>query len=605
MTYVSTAPVAAGTDELLQLKKLEELRGKILKHLTERRSVKFILNEIALGVERAVPGATCAILLVSEDGKTLTVGAAPTMPGFYIDAIDGMAIRIGSTSCASAAASGNRVISADIAANPLWEHHRRVALKAGYASCFSDPVLGENGSVIATFAIYKSRSGLPALSEVQAFDYASPLVGLSVERDLMQRELTDHRSHLDDLVERRAQDLVKRNAELEATTREALRTNKAKSRFLATMSHEIRTPLNGITPVVHLLSQTDLSPEQARHVKTLKFASRALLDVVNQFLDWHRIESNEVILNTSSFEIGELLDEVRNIFQISASAKNLKLSIDTEQEIKHRVIGDKIRIRQILSNLVGNAIKFTREGFIQIGCNVSSQDEETVSLEIWVKDSGKGIKPEDQHRIFEKFEQTTEGAAQGSSGTGLGLAISRALAEAMDGRIDLDSTYGNGSTFTLALRLPKETGTTARPRPIPPAETAPQAPDKTLSILLADDNPINTTIISAMLTRSGHTVRVANNGLFAVKLARTREFDLILMDVNMPEMDGLEATRIIRALSGKLGNIPILALTAGLMPDQVQKCLSAGMNDVLPKPISIDDLNSAIGKLARMPDAGT
>ena len=209
---------------------------------------------------------------------------------------------------------------------------------------------------------------------------------------------------------------------------------------------------------------------------------------------------------------------------------------------------------------------------------------------------GPDPSPEDQMRIFSKFEQADEGTAQGSAGTGLGLAICRALAEAMQGRIELDSTYGKGSTFSLILDLPKETTANLNAEPQPPREVEDKAALKSLFVLLADDNPINTTIFQAMLARLGHTIRTASNGIAAVNLARTRNFDVILMDVHMPEMDGLEATRIIRKFRGHHGRVPILALNAGLMKDQVQQCQHAGMNDVLPKPISIDDLNIALEK---------
>lgn len=596
MTYAGNAPKTSGTDDVIQLKKLEELRGAVLQRLVHSHPLSVILNDIALGLESILDDCACAILLAQDVGKVLKVAAAPNMPAIYKDAIDGIRIQVGSTSCAAAAATGNRVVAGDIAANPLWHHYRRFALKAGYASCWSDPIFGEEGQVVGTLAIYKTVADLPKPSNTQTIEYAKQFASIAIERDRMRRELIRHRTELDHLIEDRARALVERNAELEETTRRATESNKAKSRFLATMSHEIRTPLNGIVPVARILSQTNLSCEQARHVKTIQSASNALLDIVNQFLDWHRIENNMIILNTVAFDSQELLEEVGDIFCISASEKGLELSLDSDSRFSNKLIDDRTRIRQIVSNLVGNAIKFTDRGYIEIKSEITSQDEKSASIIIFVTDTSTGINPEDQMRIFSKFEQADEGTAQGSAGTGLGLAICRALAEAMQGRIELDSTYGKGSTFSLILDLPKETTANLNAEPQPPREVEDKAALKSLFVLLADDNPINTTIFQAMLARLGHTIRTASNGIAAVNLARTRNFDVILMDVHMPEMDGLEATRIIRKFRGHHGRVPILALNAGLMKDQVQQCQHAGMNDVLPKPISIDDLNIALEK---------
>lgn len=596
MTNLASTPVSVETENLLRIKNLETLRGDVLKLLVERSPIKVILNFIALGVENIFSDSHCAILLVSDDGKQLRVGAAPSLPDGFAKALDGIGIEIGSGTCGTAAATGNRVVAADIGSNPFWEKFRHIAQAAGYASCCSDPVFGDENQVIGTFEIYKSGPGTPDPFELQAIEYATSLASISIERDRTQRELIRHRTHLEHLVAERSEAVIKLNEELRQTVRRANRSNKAKSNFLAMMSHEIRTPLNAIIPVARLLGETDLSEEQSEYVRTIQHAGTALLEILNQLLDWSRIENGKINLTEEAFDLSKLLEEVCDIYRLSALEKGLALSLDIPEAISNRFIGDRARVRQILSNLVSNAIKFTSRGFVEIRCMIVSQSENSASVEFSVIDTGRGIRPEDQARVFEKFEQTQKGIAQGLAGTGLGLAISKALAEAMHGRIELNSTFGKGSTFTLALELKKDTGAGLNKNPAEAKISAAQPHLTARSILLADDNPVNTAIIKTMLARMGHNVRIAVNGIAAVDLARTRQFDLILMDINMPEMDGIEAAQIIRNFPDPRGNVPILALTAGLMPDEVRKCHEAGMNAVLPKPISIDDLSAALDK---------
>ncbi|NVK19540.1 MAG: response regulator [Methylocystaceae bacterium] len=382
----------------------------------------------------------------------------------------------------------------------------------------------------------------------------------------------------------------------------AEKANKAKSSFLATMSHELRTPLNGITGMAQLMEDTGLDDRQRNYLHSLRSSGEVLLSLVNDILDFSKIEAGALEMDHHAFSLQNAVKTVEELIRPQARGKGIKTNVELDLGSENYFWGDGSKITQVLTNLAGNAVKFTDEGEVTLSVSVLEKSPDDALLRFSVKDTGIGIPKAQVEHLFSAFTQVDTSISRRFGGTGLGLAISSGLVETMGGdRIHVESEVGFGTTFYFDLRLPKAE--------MPAHACAPSAPGQVgreLSILVVEDNKINRTVAKGLLEKMGHVVSLANDGQEGVEAMIEEDFDLILMDIHMPRLNGLEATKKIRNLSDKhKANIPILALTADVMQDSIEEYSRHGMQGYVAKPVRREALYEALAPYAMNSEMGS
>ncbi len=403
------------------------------------------------------------------------------------------------------------------------------------------------------------------------------------EKRVVERELRRINQNQEEKITERTKEAVEAASRAEAA-------NEAKSLFLANMSHEIRTPMTGVLGMADLLLTTNPNQTQRNYIETINEAGNSLLRIINDILDFSKFNSGTFDLKNEELHLESLLDSSFSFFSVAASEKDLALKTDFDLTDQFYV-GDPGRIRQILLNLIGNAIKFTDKGSVTLRVNQLDNSK----LKIEVQDTGPGIPDNLVPQLFTRFTQADNSSARKYGGTGLGLAICKSLVEAMHGEIGVD-TSNEGTTFWFTITLGKASKATRTIQPLSKENVPNNKNQKRLKILLAEDNRINQKLLQTQIDKMNHTLTIVSNGLEALEAMKVHSYDLILMDIQMPEMDGLEATKWIRHLHGS--NTPILALTANAFEEDREKCLAAGMDDFLTKPVNFEELFEKITWLA-------
>ena len=403
------------------------------------------------------------------------------------------------------------------------------------------------------------------------------------------------------------QKLDKQAKQLKRATKNAKLANQAKSDFLATISHELRTPMNGVLGMTELLLETQLDSTQLEYTQAVKASAGSLLNIINQVLDFSRIEADAIELDLNSFDLDSLINETMSIFEIQGRINGIEMQSRIAADIPQNLIGDSEKLRQILVNLLGNSRKFTSTGSIDVFVSREHEAQNgKIQLKFEVRDTGIGLPEENTEQLFAAFTQADMSSTRHYGGTGLGLAISQELVKLMKGRIWCKNNEPTGCSFFFTIEVAEDT-----PSPQPNnsgralesesfSETVPQAPldrKQTLNVLLAEDSPVNQTLMLALLSKWGHNVVVATTGLEAIDLWQSNEarFDVILMDVLMPACDGLQATKKIRQLENSLiERVPIIALTAQALNGDRDACIDAGMDAYVSKPISQTKLHALL-----------
>ena len=489
------------------------------------------------------------------------------------ESLDDYPVPEGALVAVDAARSGDAEGSADAATESWFEGLQREAGKRNLHA-----LVGYGGHAFGLLAVRKREGGAATDEDAGILRIVGELIALGRVR--------------------RAAEIA-----LEKAKEDAVAASRTKSAFLANMSHELRTPLNGVIGMVDLLATTALDERQRRYAEVARTSAKLLLSVISDILDFSKIEAGKLELETVEISVDEIAREVASILRLSAEEKKLELSYDSSVEVAAPLLGDPSRLRQVLINLVSNAVKFTRAGAVTIRASVVSESADDARVRFEVRDTGVGIPLEAQARLFQPFTQVDTSTTREHGGTGLGLAICRELIERMRGTIVVSSKPGEGSTFSFEVPLEK-----ARDRTSAPRQRTARAPSElprrqvAAHILLVEDSPINAEVAGEIVRSAGYTFDLASDGGAAIKAAKSRPYDLVLMDCQLPEVDGYEASRRIRDLerAGTLppreGTLPIIALTASATKEDLEKCFAAGMSDHVSKPVDARRLLEVIAR---------